>query len=71
MRAKLFWAALSRAARTPDNLGTAEPSTFGGFPGPGGIPVLIGQVGNRPLKLGLIGPGSEPSRVTNFLRTGF
>jgi iron complex outermembrane recepter protein len=47
---QMFWAAVSRAARTPDSLDTAERLNFAGFPGPGGTPVLIGQVGNPHFK---------------------
>jgi iron complex outermembrane recepter protein len=42
---QMFWA-ISRAARTPASLDTAERLNFAGFPGPGGTPVLIGQIGN-------------------------
>jgi iron complex outermembrane receptor protein len=47
---QMFWAAISRAARTPASLDTAERLNFAGFPGPGGIPILIGQVGNPHFK---------------------
>jgi iron complex outermembrane receptor protein len=47
---RMFWAAVSRAARTPASLDTAERLNFGGFVGPGGTPVLIGLVGNPHFK---------------------
>jgi iron complex outermembrane recepter protein len=47
---QMFWAAISRAARTPSSVDTAERLNFAGFPGPNGTPVLIGQVGNRNFK---------------------
>jgi iron complex outermembrane recepter protein len=43
---QMFWAAVSRALRTPASLDTAGRINFGGFPGPGGVPVLVGQIGN-------------------------
>jgi len=46
----MFWAAISRAARTPASFDTAERLNFGGFVGPGGTPVLIGLVGNPHFK---------------------
>jgi iron complex outermembrane recepter protein len=47
---QMFWAAISRAARTPSSTDTAERVAFAGFSGPGGTPVLIGQVGNPRFK---------------------
>jgi iron complex outermembrane receptor protein len=47
---QMFWAAISRAARTPASTDTAERLNFAGFPGPGGTPILIGQVGNPHFK---------------------
>ena len=47
---QMFWAAVSRAARTPSSVDTAERLNFAGFPGPTGTPVLIGQVGNPHFK---------------------
>ena len=47
---QMFWAAISRAARTPASTDTAERLNFAGFPGPNGTPVLIGQVGNPHFK---------------------
>jgi iron complex outermembrane recepter protein len=47
---QMFWAAISRAARTPSSLDTAERLNFAGFSGSDGTPVLIGQVGNPHFK---------------------
>jgi iron complex outermembrane recepter protein len=47
---QMFWTAISRAARTPSSIDTAERLNFAGFPGPSGTPVLIGQVGNPHFK---------------------
>ena len=47
---QMFWAAISRAARTPASTDTAERLNFAGFPGPNGTPILIGQVGNPHFK---------------------
>jgi len=47
---QMFWAAISRAARTPDRIDTAVRLNFAGFPGPNGVPVLIGMVGNPNFK---------------------
>jgi iron complex outermembrane receptor protein len=47
---QMFWAAISRTARTPTSLDTAERLNFAGFPGPDGTPVLLGQVGNPHFK---------------------
>ncbi|MGB8524826.1 MAG: TonB-dependent receptor [Candidatus Acidiferrales bacterium] len=46
----MFWAAVSRAARTPASLDISERLNFAGFPGANGVPVLIGQVGNPHFK---------------------
>ena len=42
----MFWAAISRADRTPSEIDTASRINFAGFPGPGGIPTLVAVVGN-------------------------
>jgi iron complex outermembrane recepter protein len=47
---QMFWAAVSRAARTPSEVDISERLNFAGFPGSGGIPVLVGLVGNRHFK---------------------
>jgi iron complex outermembrane recepter protein len=47
---QMFWAAISRAARTPASTDTAKRVNFAGFPGPNGTPVLLGQVGNPHFK---------------------
>jgi iron complex outermembrane receptor protein len=47
---QMFWAAISRAARTPSSTDTAERLNFAGFPGPNGTLVVIGQVGNPHFK---------------------
>jgi len=41
-----LWTAASRAARTPSQVDTALRLNFAGFPGPGGIPTVVGLVGN-------------------------
>lgn len=46
----MFWAAISRADRTPAESDTAVRANVGGFPGPGGIPVLVAFVGNPDFK---------------------
>ena len=46
----MFWAAVSKAERTPSELDTSAHSTLFGFPGPGGIPVLVTFIGNPYLK---------------------
>jgi iron complex outermembrane receptor protein len=43
---QMFWAAISRAERTPAESDTAIRANVGGFPGPGGTPVLLAFVGN-------------------------
>jgi iron complex outermembrane recepter protein len=42
----MFWAAISRAYRTPSEIDTASRINFAGFPGPGGTPTLAAVVGN-------------------------
>jgi iron complex outermembrane recepter protein len=42
----MFWAAISRALRTPAETDTASRINFAGFPGPGGTPTLLALVGN-------------------------
>lgn len=43
---EMFWAAISRAERTPAESDTTARTNVGGFPGPGGTPVLVAIVGN-------------------------
>ena len=43
---QMFWAALSRAERTPAESDTTVRANVSGFPGPGGTPVLVAFVGN-------------------------
>ena len=43
---QMFWAAISRAERTPAESDAAVRANVGGFPGPGGSPVLLAFVGN-------------------------
>ncbi len=43
---QMFWAAVSRADRTPSQTDTSVRANVGGFPGPGGVPVLLAFVGN-------------------------
>jgi iron complex outermembrane receptor protein len=43
---RMLWAAVSRADRTPAETDTASRINFGGFTGPGGVPVLAALVGN-------------------------
>ena len=43
---QMFWAAISRAVRTPAESDTSVRANVGGFPGPGGTPVLLAFVGN-------------------------
>lgn len=42
----MFWAAFSRAQRTPSERDAGSRINFDGFTGPGGVPALAGQVGN-------------------------
>ena len=42
----MFWAAISRAARTPAETDTSSRLNLAGFPGTGGIPTLVALVGN-------------------------
>jgi iron complex outermembrane receptor protein len=46
----MLWAAVSRAERTPAESDTAVRANIGGFPGPGGTPVLLAFVGNPHFK---------------------
>jgi iron complex outermembrane receptor protein len=46
----MLWAAISQAKRTPAESDTAVRANIGGFPGPGGIPVLLAFVGNPHFK---------------------
>jgi iron complex outermembrane recepter protein len=41
-----FWAAVSKANRTPSAVDTSIRAGLNAFPGPGGIPVLLSLVGN-------------------------
>jgi iron complex outermembrane recepter protein len=43
---QMFWAAVSRAERTPAEIDAATRINFGGFIGPGGIPALAALIGN-------------------------
>jgi iron complex outermembrane receptor protein len=43
---QMFWAAISLADRTPAQSDTSVRDNVGGFPGPGGAPVLLAFVGN-------------------------
>jgi iron complex outermembrane receptor protein len=45
-----LWAAVSKADRTPSELDASARSTISGFPGPGGIPVLVTFIGNPHVK---------------------
>jgi iron complex outermembrane recepter protein len=47
---QMFWAAVSRAARTPASVDISERLNFGGLPGVGGVPVLFGLIGNPHFK---------------------
>jgi iron complex outermembrane receptor protein len=47
---QMFWAAISRAERTPAESDTAVRANVGGFPGPGGTPVLLAFEGNPNFK---------------------
>jgi len=46
----MFWAAVSKADRTPNESDTAVRDNLQGFPGPGGIPVLVSILGNPHFK---------------------
>ena len=47
---QMFWTAVSRAARTPASVDISERLNFGGVPGPGGVPLLFGLIGNPHFK---------------------
>ena len=47
---QMFWAAISRADRTPAESDTSVRANVGGFPGAGGTPVLLAFVGNPQFK---------------------
>jgi iron complex outermembrane receptor protein len=47
---QMFWAAVSRAERTPAEADVSVRANVAGFPGPGGIPVLVAFVGNPHFK---------------------
>jgi iron complex outermembrane recepter protein len=42
----MLWVSISRAYRTPSESDTAVRDNVGGFPGPGGTPVLLAYLGN-------------------------
>ena len=42
----MFWAAISRAVRTPSRADTDATANVNSFPGPGGTPVLLRYLGN-------------------------
>jgi len=42
----MFWAAVSQAHRTPARTDAELRANLGGFPGPGGVPVLLSLFGN-------------------------
>ena len=46
----MFWAAVSKADRTPNESDTAVRDNLQGVPGPGGIPVLVAILGNPHFK---------------------
>jgi iron complex outermembrane recepter protein len=46
----MFWAAVSQVDRTPAESDTAVRANVGGFPGPGGTPLLVAIVGNPRFK---------------------
>jgi iron complex outermembrane recepter protein len=46
----MFWAAVSQADRTPAESDTAVRANIAGFPGPGGIPLLVAAIGNPRFK---------------------
>jgi iron complex outermembrane receptor protein len=43
---QMFWVAVSQANRTPAETDTGSRINFGGFTGPGGVPMLAALVGN-------------------------
>jgi iron complex outermembrane receptor protein len=43
---QMFWAAVSRALRTPSSLDTYSRINLAGFPGPDGVPQLVSLFGN-------------------------
>jgi iron complex outermembrane receptor protein len=47
---QMFWAAISRAERTPASVDISERLNFGGFQGANGVPILVGLIGNRHYK---------------------
>jgi iron complex outermembrane receptor protein len=47
---QMFWAAVSRADRTPAESDVSVRANVGGFPGAGGTPVLLAFVGNSHFK---------------------
>ena len=47
---QMFWAAISRAERTPASDDIAIRVNFGSFPGSGGTPVLVALIGNPHVK---------------------
>ena len=46
----MFWTAISKADRTPNESDTAVRDNLQGLPGPGGIPVLVAILGNPHFK---------------------
>lgn len=46
----MFWATSSKADRIPSETDTAVRANIGGFPGPGGTPILLAFVGNPDFK---------------------
>lgn len=47
---RTLWAAVSKADRTPSRIDASARATLSGFPGPGGIPVLVTFIGNPKIK---------------------
>jgi len=47
---QMFWAAISRAERTPADTDTSARLNVAGFPGQGGMPVLVSVLGNPRFK---------------------
>ncbi len=45
-----LWAAVSKTDRTPSRIDASARATLSGFPGPGGIPVLVTFIGNPKIK---------------------